>query len=211
MDEAELVAAYRQRRPLLDTLAAKLQAGAMAALEPVAHIDRIAFRVKAQGSFVKKAAQPKYRHPLSELEDQVAGRVITFFRDDIAVVCAALTDWFGPVEQRTKEPEGPKEFDYESEHFVCVIPEHHKPEGWAEIAEMPTTFELQVRTLFMHAWAEPQHDLGYKGAALDRETERELAWVAASAWGADRTFNDIARRLGAVPVPAARDAPTDRT
>jgi len=146
---------------------------------------------------VKKASQSRYANPMAELEDQVAGRVITFVRDDIPVVRERLTQWFGDVEHETKEPADPKEFDDESDHDVFVIAEHWKPDGWQEFSDMPTTFELQVRTLFMHAWAEPQHDLGDKpGSPLDRETTRELAWVAASVWGADRALNEVARRLG---------------
>lgn len=202
MDETAVRLAYQQRKPLLDALADQLQDQTSEALDGVNHIDRVTFRVKTETSFTAKALQPKYAHPLVELEDQVAGRVLTFFRDDIDVVSTALSEWFGAVERRTKEPTGPKEFDYESEHFIYVIPEHIKPDGWSDIGEMPTTFELQIRTLFMHAWAEPQHDLGYKGNGIDRATERELAWVAASAWGADRTFNDIARRLSRPPTPA---------
>lgn len=138
--------------------------------------------------------KPKYSNPLVELEDQVAGRVITFFRDDIPVVRGRLLDWFGSVEHESKEPAGPSEFGYESDHFVFVIPDHCKPANWGEFDNMPRTFELQLRTLFMHAWAEPQHDLGYKGDT-DDTTKKELAWIAASAWGADRTLNEIARRL----------------
>lgn len=48
----------------------------------------------------------------------------------------------------------------------------------------------------MHAWAEPQHDMGYKGDP-GPEVKRELAWIAASAWGADRTLNEVARKLSA--------------
>jgi hypothetical protein len=59
---------------------------------------------------------------------------------------------------------------------------------------------LPKALLFMHAWAEPQHDMGYKGQTLDRDTERELAWAAASAWGADRTFDEIAPRLAGEPT-----------
>lgn len=142
--------------------------------------------------------KPHYSAPLVELEDQVAGRVITFFRDDMAIVRTRLVEWFNAVEHEVKKPEKPSEFDYESDHYVFVIPAHLKPEGWSSISEMPTTFELQVRTLFMHAWAEPQHDLGYKtadGIDLDPETKRELAWIAASAWGADKALNDVAGRL----------------
>lgn len=193
---------FERRKPLLDELACTLEAKTKAALEDVKHIDRITFRVKDSMSFALKAVkphpvlpmQPKYEAPFLQLEDQVAGRVITFFKDDITIVREALSAWFGAVEHETKEPAGPAEFGYESDHFVFVIPDHCKPDGWAEVGDMPSTFEFQVRTIFMHAWAEPQHDLGYKGE-LDPETKRELAWVAASSWGADRIMNDIAKRL----------------
>lgn len=42
----------------------------------------------------------------------------------------------------------------------------------------------QLRTLVLHAWAEPQDDFGYKSGP-DWETGN-LDWVAVSAWGADR-------------------------
>jgi putative GTP pyrophosphokinase len=201
----ELSTDYEARLPVLRALAAELEAKTKEALADVPHIDRIGFRVKDHKSFLKKAVQPKYSNPLEQLEDQVAGRVITFFRDDIPIVRDRLTEWFGDVEHETKEPAGPSEFGYESDHFIFVIAEHWKPEGWQDLAKMPTTFEFQIRTLFMHAWAEPQHDLGYKGSPLDRQTAKELAWVAASAWGADRTFNEIANRLK--PPEQTRDTP----
>lgn len=196
MSDPDLRSVYVARGSLLKELAERLDATTRQSLGGVPHIDRICFRVKEPGSFVKKAMGSKYTNPLAEVEDQVAGRVITFFRDDIPVVRERLTEWFGDVEHVIKEPAGPTEFGYESDHYVFVIAEHLKSEGWQEHASMPTTFELQVRTLFMHAWAEPQHDLGYKAeTSLDRQTARELAWVAASAWGADRTMNEIAHRL----------------
>lgn len=211
MSEPALRSAFLARVTLLRELAERLEAKSRQSLQGVPHIDRICFRVKEPGSFVSKAIGSKYANPLAEIEDQVAGRVITFFRDDIPVVRERLTQWFGDVEHVIKEPAGPTEFGYESDHYVFVIAEHLKPDGWEERADMPTTFELQVRTLFMHAWAEPQHDLGYKSETpLDRQTARELAWVAASAWGADRTLSEIARRLnnmkpGAVVQPALPD------
>lgn len=197
MDKQAIEGAYIARRGLLEGLADVLESGTRESLEATPHIDRIGFRVKGTDSFVKKALNPKYESPLTEIEDQVAGRVITFFRDDIPVVRALLEGRFGAVEHVVKEPEEPDEFGYESDHFVFVIAEHLKPDGWINQPNMPTTFELQIRTLFMHAWAEPQHDLGYKGRGIDRQSKRELAWIAASSWGADRVLNDVAHRLGA--------------
>lgn len=197
---------YNARMAVLSQLAMMLANRTSQSLRDIPHVDRIAFRVKSVESFATKARrlkentdpgteELKYNDPWTEIEDQVAGRVLTFFRDDMPVVRNALTEWFGAVERVVQEPAGPKEFDYESEHFVFAIAEHLKPEAWSDDSDMPTTFELQVRTLFMHAWAEPQHDLGYKGNAIDDEAKRELAWVAASSWGADRTLNDVARKL----------------
>jgi ppGpp synthetase/RelA/SpoT-type nucleotidyltranferase len=205
VDEDAIRAAYFARLELLSALAREVESGTRETLEGVKHIDRIAFRVKDPKSFLAKAVklrdtvppEPKYVAPLGEIEDQVAGRVITFFKDDISLVRTQLVSRFGAVEYTVKEPDEPDEFGYESDHFVFVIPQHLKPNGWDSHDDMPTTFELQIRTLFMHAWAEPQHDLSYKPTEIDRQSKRELAWVAASAWGADHMLNDVANRLGA--------------
>ncbi|MBN9152247.1 MAG: RelA/SpoT domain-containing protein [Micrococcales bacterium] len=192
--DATLRVEFNARRPLLQQLAATLEEKTREALEGVSHIDRIGFRVKDTESFMTKAGDPKYTSPLTQIEDQVAGRVITFFRDDIQIVRDQITSYFRGVEHEVKEPENATEFGYESDHYIFVIAEHWKPEGWAEESEMPVTVELQIRTLFMHAWAEPQHDIGYK-ANVDRITQRELAWIAASAWGADHKLNELADRF----------------
>jgi ppGpp synthetase/RelA/SpoT-type nucleotidyltranferase len=60
------------------------------------------------------------------------------------------------------------------------------------LKDAPRTFKLQVRTLFMHAWAEPQQDPEYKAAEdLPGDMLRELSWIAASSWGADQAFGQI--------------------
>ena len=101
------------------------------------------------------------------------------------------------VEQDHKRPTQYNEFDYESVHGVYVLPPQYLPAGWEAQEDMPETFELQVRTLFQHAYAEPQHDLGYKpgGADLTEETRRELAWIAASSWGADHALDRVRAQL----------------
>ena len=64
--------------------------------------------------------------------------------------------------------------------------------SWEEFDLKPESFEVQVRTIFMHAWAEPQHDLLYKGEdTLTEDQKRSLYWVAASAWGCDKVYNEI--------------------
>ncbi|MCX5237595.1 hypothetical protein OG824_20545 [Streptomyces prunicolor] len=193
---------YKQRYHLLCSLCDNLTEVVKSDLSDVSHIDRISFRVKDPGSFFVKATatlpdgERKYSNPLREIEDQIAGRVIVFYSSDIATVSGVLEETFRKVESEAREPEDVSSFGYESYHHIFLIPEHHKPDGWELEESMPVTFELQIRTLFMHAWAEPQHDLGYKGdGEISRETQRKLAWVAASAWGADRVMDEIYREI----------------
>lgn len=194
----ELRAAYLRRGPMLELAATELHRLTTAALNDLDHhhIDRVSFRVKGMQSFLEKATErdvdPPYGRPLVEIEDQVAGRVLVLFRHDIDSVVGRLRDVFVPVESTRREPTRDDEFGYESYHYVALVPETARSNEWRHELDMPETFELQVRTLFMHAWAEPQHDIGYKGAQdLTRPQRRALSWVAASSWGADRELDRV--------------------
>src|SRR3972149_4369925 len=90
------------RNALLAQLGDALQSEVGDALRPLAHVDRIYFRVKSTGSFLKKASDPDtsppYRNPLVEIEDQVAGRVLFFFLEDIESAKPLLIRTFTTVE-----------------------------------------------------------------------------------------------------------------
>jgi putative GTP pyrophosphokinase len=190
MSEDELQAAYIERLPLLKQLADNLEIEAKRHLEGMDHIDRVSFRAKGLDSFLKKVFDPRkpdrYESPLEQVEDQVAGRVIVFYRDEVDVVRMKLAEIFGAVEESLHESKDVSSFSYESFHSIVVIPHALRPEGWAAMDKPPTTCEIQIRTLFQHAYAESEHDLMYKPPIeLEREEERKIAWVAASTWGAD--------------------------
>jgi putative GTP pyrophosphokinase len=189
--------AYERNRILLVAAAAALEHGVRDALEGVPHVDRVIFRAKETKSFVAKAqdqtVKPPYSSPLVEIEDQIAGRVLVFGLPDIEKITERLSGTFTYVESSRRRPAKDEEFGYETHHVICMIPPEVMTQEWrAKADELPTTFELQIRTLFMHAWAEPQHDLAYKASAdLPPRVRRELAWVAASAWGADQAFERV--------------------
>lgn len=181
----------------MESLAHSLEAHVREALEGVGRVDRISFRVKSPESFARKATKErdggrKYMFPFADIEDQVAGRVLVFFRRDIAAVVSKLGERLNRIEQQTKGPTSSHSFAYESEHIVFSIPPVLYPPGWLELDSRPRAFELQVRTLFMHAWAEPQHDIEYKAPRpLTEEEERKLAWAASNAWGGDAIFEQL--------------------
>jgi ppGpp synthetase/RelA/SpoT-type nucleotidyltranferase len=178
-----------------------LAQGLTESLQKLPHIDRIYFRVKEIDKFVKKAQ--RYDTPLIDIEDQVAGRVLVFFTSDVLAVSEAACKRWNVIEAVHKEPERDAEFGYESWHQVFVIPEHLKSIGWSDQSEMPSTFELQIRTLFMHAYAEPQHDFAYKSSAeLLRDDRKRLGWIASAAWGADRAYQELLNQDQARSAPA---------
>jgi putative GTP pyrophosphokinase len=192
----DLWAAYEARRSLLEQVALNLETETKEYLAGLEHIDRVAFRAKGTSSFIGKvqrfSKQGSYTDPLVEIEDQIAGRVLVFFCSDITIVEQRLRQVLSAVEGGWREPARDEEFGYQSHHLVCLIPPQVKPAGWDQRRDVPNTFELQIRTLFIHAYAEPQHDLAYKGAGdLPKDIRRELAWIAASAWGADRAYERV--------------------
>lgn len=189
MDRAAL---YSDRLPLLRELEATLLESAAECLDGVPNIDRISTRSKAIDRFLKKADSGAYAEPLLEIEDQVGLRVLVLFPSDLEPVRSRLRDWFVPVEDFLHRPDRDAEFGYLTHHFVFVIPDHLKPSGWEAQELMPEAFEAQVRTLFMHAYAEPNHRLDYERADdLPAEVRRQLAWIAASSWGADQALERV--------------------
>jgi GTP pyrophosphokinase len=191
----DLREAYELRRPVLKQVASRLEAELLEHFDGRPHIDRISFRTKGVESFVKKAGRdikPSYDHPLAEIEDQIAGRVLVLFTEDVDEAVDHMNELIMPVEYDHKRPTQYNEFDYESVHGVYTFPPPYLPPGWEEHEDMPQTFEMQVRTLFQHAYAEPQHDLGYKpSAAINDEIKRELAWIAAGCWGGDQALERV--------------------
>ena len=189
----ELRCRYEARLSLLADLAGALQRKTEAALSDIEHIDQIVFRVKSTDSFVKKALSTNhgspFEDPLADIDDQVAGRIVVFSLRDLQVVRRRLTKTFTAVESSFRHPKKDEEFGYESHHLICEIPHSAKPREWDNHQDLPKTFEFQLRTLFMHAWAEQQHELAYKrSGSLPHRIRKILAWTAASAWGADQAM-----------------------
>ena len=164
-------------------------------------VDAIRVRSKSVERFLQKAAKEedgrrKYSDPLNQIQDQIGARVIVFYPADVERIAASVVRaYFTGIEERALVPESPNEFGYEGRHFVLFIPSELIDSGWSR-TDYPTFFELQVKTLFQHAWAEANHDLGYKAPKeLVLEQRRKMAFTAAQAWGADQIFQELAEEL----------------
>jgi putative GTP pyrophosphokinase len=199
---SELLDAYRTRYDSkLVNAAASLERHLQDLLDGVERVDRISARAKAPESFIKKASSlddegnRKYDNPLDQIQDQIGARIIVFYLDDVERIHDEIQRYLRPIEIKSHVPENNWNFGYFGRHFILVSPEDIWEEG-KRPQDSPPFFELQIKTLFQHAWSEANHDLGYKGIPIPGDdAERKMALASAQAWGSDQIFSELWNRL----------------
>ena len=145
-------------------------------------------RVKTESSLAGKLELKgaKYK-TLADITDIVGLRIITFYLDDVDKVASAVerhfeVDWNNSVDKRKLHEVD--SFGYLSLHYVCRTP------------YMPYRVEIQMRTLLQHAWANMNHDTGYKsGVEIPREYIRNMNRLAGMLELADEQFSRIRTEL----------------
>ena len=117
----------------------------------------ITSRVKGEESLARKLLRPdKTYGSLWEVTDLVGVRVVTYFEDSIEDIASLVEKSFGIDYTNSTNKMNIAEHDrfgYRSLHYICYLKDD--PEF---------RFEIQIRTILQHAWAEIEHDLGYKAA-----------------------------------------------
>lgn len=198
----ELPLAYQRRfRDVLSPVANNLEQLLKSYCSTCGHVDRIVARAKSPERFLQKASKiaedgyPKYADPLEQIQDQIGARIVVFYLSDVDTVSATIERYLHRREATVVEPEVDEEFRYFGKHYILELPRDAVPDTLPFDAG-PEVFELQIKTLFQHAWSEANHDLGYKPAMpLTAEQRRLLAYSSAQAWGADRVFDQLFREV----------------
>ncbi len=187
---------YMSIYPTLEKIALALEDQLNAILKNIPHIDRISCRVKGIESFLAKAGKlrpdgsPKYEVPMKEIQDMIGARVVVYYKTDMPSIKEIIKSHFIRVEETKVEPDDVSKFGYEGFHMVCFIP--NTIFSSREYPDVNDFFELQIKTLYQHAWSQSNHGLGYKpGAELSAEDQRMLALIAAQSWGADKVLSEL--------------------
>ena len=162
----------------------------------VQRIDNICSRAKSVDRFLGKATKTddssgnlKYEFPLDEIQDQVGARIVVFYLSDVTVVSDLIKKHFAHVENTVKAPISDKEFGYFGEHFILTLPTDVTHDLHTDSSNV---FELQIKTLFQHAWSEAEHDSSYKAPSdMTKDERRLVALSSAHAWAADKIFDDF--------------------
>ncbi len=157
-------------------------------------ISNMAVRIKSESALRNKILyKNKYKH-LDEITDILGVRIITLFETDVDNIFKLLEDTFEVseiVDKRKKERDNRIEFGYNSLHVIlqftesrCQLVEYKKYQD--------IRFEVQIRTVLQHAWAEVEHGLGYKSYyEPPMSVKRKLNRLAASLELLDEEFENI--------------------
>jgi len=139
----------------------------------------------------------KYKS-LTDITDISGVRIITLFEDDVDKVARVIRDEFSIDQENSVDKRkliDPDRFGYLSLHYVVSL----SPER-ASLTENEKysglKCEIQVRSILQHAWAEIEHDLGYKSKeAIPRDIRRSFSRLAGLLEIADSEFESIRNAL----------------
>lgn len=190
-----VVPAYLEFGPKVEVLLRTLTSSANLAALAVAH------RVKTRESSIRKSIDPATPlESIDDLHDFLGLRVITYFADDVDRVSDLVEAEFEIDPRRTKDKRAgldPDRFGYLSVHYGARLNAVRRalPE-WAPYADI--SFEIQIRSALQHAWAEIEHDLGYKSitGSVPAAFRRRFSRLAGMLELVDEQFETLRDDLG---------------
>jgi len=156
-------------------------------------IHKIEGRIKCYESLSRKIDKKDKYESLSDITDIIGLRIITFLESDVDKIQSIIRSEFkiddvNSIDKRKLEI---NQFGYRSLHIVselddsrCELSEYKKYKS--------LKFEIQIRSVLQHAWAEIEHDLGYKSkASIPESYRRNFNRLAALLETADIEFDRL--------------------
>jgi ppGpp synthetase/RelA/SpoT-type nucleotidyltranferase len=173
------------------------------ARETGVQVHLVAARAKAIESMRGKLRRKGYKRPERRVTDAIGVRVITYYRDAVDPVVSQLKRSL-EINQRDSVDKrsvlGLRQFGYRSVHLIARL----KPgKGLTAAHEVLRDhwFEIQVRSILEHAWAEIDHEIVYKSGI--EQPNPFLRRFAALAGGLEVLDNEFLTLRG------ERDRPID--
>lgn len=170
----------------------------------------IDYRVKSEESATSKLADGTTYDGYSSLHDLLGLRVTCYFSDDVDTAADVLGIEFKCDPKKSSDRGDklrPNEFGYRSVHRVAQLgPQRANLPEYARFKHIQ--FEIQLRTVVQHAWAEIEHDLGYKQETSPDITSRRFAMLAGVLELVDSEFMSLRDKLRDYETEADESAKT---
>jgi putative GTP pyrophosphokinase len=196
-----------QKKWLIETLPQheRLSAAVKSLLENMLKKKKIEYlgvtaRVKTADGVIEKIRRKEYNDPEGQLTDISGIRVITYLEEQVSQISKLIKELFEVDNQNSRdraEVLGDDKVGYRSTHFVCSLGKMRDrlPE-YEALGELK--FEIQVRTVLQHAWAELAHDRSFKfGIALPVKIQRKLNLYSGLLEITDSAFDEISKEIDA--------------
>ncbi|MFW2272463.1 GTP pyrophosphokinase [Burkholderia orbicola] len=159
-------------------------------------VSRLKERTSLEGKISRKGVG-RYQ-TLADITDICGARVITYLEGDVRRVADIVEREFeiDPENSVDKSrPVDPDRFGYRSVHYVVGhLPNRIKLREYARFVGLK--IEIQIRSILQHAWAEIEHDLGYKSVEdVPVPVKRRFSRLAGLLELADEEFMTIRDEL----------------
>ena len=159
---------------------------------------QITYRVKDKDSLSNKLLRKNNKYSsIREITDLVGIRIVVYFEDDIDKIADIFKkefeiDFPNSVDKRQVDAD---KFGYRSLHYVASLNKARL--SLTEYKKFRNIkFEVQIRSILQHSWAEIEHDLGYKGESEIPETAKRTFYrVAALLEQADIEFVKLRKEI----------------
>ncbi len=197
--KANILAEYDEKHELYHNFATSVERLIQGILNQEGIIcNDITSRLKDRDSLGGKIDKKNKYIKLDDLTDIAGIRVITYYSDDVDKVADIIEREFKIDRENSIDKRAalePDRFGYCSVHYVVEMNSKR-----LELAEyMPykgLKCEIQIRSVLQHAWAEIEHDLGYKTeVAIPRNIRRNFSRLAGLLEIADKEFQEIRQLL----------------
>lgn len=161
-------------------------------------IHHISGRTKEYDSLSKKIDRKLGKYiSINDITDIVGIRIISYLESDVNLIADLISKEFlvdskNSVDKRDLNID---QFGYKSLHLVVNL--NHSRATLTEYKNYKNLkCEIQIRSILQHAWAEIEHDLGYKGkSAIPAQYKRNFNRLAALLETADIEFDRLKNEL----------------
>lgn len=195
-NKAAILDEYDSQRKLYESFTLEVEHQLQKILEIEGIVcNAITGRIKERESLGKKIDRKNGKYAsLNEITDIAGVRVITYYAEDVDKVADIVEQEFVIDKENSidkRKAMEPDRFGYCSVHYVVAMSserlqlrENKKYDG--------LKCEIQIRSVLQHAWAEIEHDLGYKSEkTIPQDIRRNFSRLAGLLEIADKEFQEI--------------------
>jgi putative GTP pyrophosphokinase len=145
-------------------------------------------RIKTFDSLIAKAKRQDIQTPFDNIDDICGIRIICLFLSDLARLGEIVDNVLHVLRKDDKlTSKAEDQFGYLSVHYVCTLPGSYSGPRYDDIKEL--RFEIQLRTIAMHAWDTISHYLDYKSPqAIPSELRKDFHALSGLFYVADSHF-----------------------